>query len=232
LIIDKKKSLVTVVSMSRTTKITSLWFYVVIFCFTAFVNAEENKFPYRTWTSAKGQTFEGRLHNVKTDTIVIQAKQGGRRFEVAKDKISEKDNQYIEESKEQIKDLFANEVSVDSVLLYKSVALGIESDWIKDADKRTINGKVIKFKITTDKRTAWIEMEHDIYVNVTIDEGNELFMHDKSLKVRKPLSGGFGRNLEICKMGELKSFTVKNARLSFGLADRAVVEGCLVEFIE
>ena len=37
--------LVTVVLMSRTTKITSLWFYVVIFCFTAFVNAEENKFP-------------------------------------------------------------------------------------------------------------------------------------------------------------------------------------------
>ena len=128
------------------------------------------RFDYRSWKNTEGKEFEARLDSLieSGKKVVLQAKNGGMRYTLPLDKLSNADGNYIFNEVEDQKDALKSG-KADALTLYKAAALGLSSEIEASIGKiKSLSLKVTDYTISTDKMTAEIELEGAIFARILL----------------------------------------------------------------
>lgn len=150
-------------------------------------------FEYRSWKNKEGKVIEAKLdHVVDPDTIVIQAKNGGKRYPIKKITLSDDSIQYFDNLVSETKKSILEARTIDGEMLYKGVALGMEKDLEASAKGKTLSLVVKSFRVTTEKNVATLELESGVFAELRVNARYDFFINGKSLNLRSGVKDGSG----------------------------------------
>lgn len=135
---------------------------------SASFSQDLKRFDYRIWKNTEGKEFEARLDSLieSGKKVVLQARNGGMRYTLPLEKLSNADGNYIFNEVEDQKDALKSG-KADALTLYKAAALGLSPEIEASIGKiKTLSLKVTDFTISSDKLTADIELEGAIFARV------------------------------------------------------------------
>jgi hypothetical protein len=149
-----------------------------------------NPFEYRVWENQQKKTFEARIDRMpNSEEIVLQSKKGGMRHTVKVTALSETCQAYLAETKSDLTKKLAEAARLDAELIFKGMAIGLKDEVEAAARGKQLALEVEGFRISTDKRTATLELENNIFALLKIDTGSEFFEKEKSLLIRSTKRG-------------------------------------------
>ena len=165
-------------------------YFLSISVFVASWAKGENPFPYEKWENKEGKFLEARFERVKdAETIVLQSKNGGRRYDIKKSTLdisaTDRITRYVEESKTVMFE--GNRFEASDI--YKAVALGLKSDAERAIEGKTLSLVVLDFKIDSDKLTAFLELEGGLYAKLRISGKSEFYEKNDTLYERSSEKG-------------------------------------------
>lgn len=154
--------------------------------FTSFSQfALADPFDYRTWANREGKGFEARLdHIVNSETLVIQAQNGGKRYTLKKAQLSTESTDYLDKQIEQTKKALMESVKIDGELIYKGIALGLRDETEAAAVGKTLSLEVTGIRVSSDKLTATLCLESYIFANLRLSVNSEFYTSGNSLYFR------------------------------------------------
>jgi hypothetical protein len=145
----------------------------------------ENPFPYEMWENKEGKLLEARFERVKDPaTIILQAKNGGRRYDVKRSTLAESATDLITKYTEESKTTMLEGNRFEGSDIYKAVALGLEADAERAIEGKTLSLEVLGFKIDSDKLTAYLELEGGLYAKLRLSGKSEFYEKNDTLYER------------------------------------------------
>lgn len=163
-------------------------FLIGIACFPLSQYASAEPFEYRMWSNKKGMGIEARLdHIVNAKSIIIQAKNGGKRYPLEKIQLSDESNEYLDLQIGDAKKALARAVTIDADLIYKGIALQLRDETEAAAVGKTLSLEVNGFKISTDKLTATLCLDSDVFATLRLAARSEFYASWDSLLFRSTI---------------------------------------------
>ena len=154
---------------------------------TGATHAGPDSFPYVTWTNKAGSSFEARFDHIDGDKVVLRAKQGGKRYPVKRDTLSDASENllgsYQAETTKKLKALEKNPgAPIPVELAYRAVALGVAGK-LTALRYRTINFTINKIRVK-DRLTAILELDGDCFRILKAPDDREFFLKNDALYTR------------------------------------------------
>ena len=153
--------------------------------------AYSEPFEFRSWNNKEGKDIEAKLdHVVDSDTIVLQAKNGGKRYTIKKITLSDDSVQYLDNLISETKKSILEARSIDGEMLYKGVALRMEKDLEATAKGKTLSLEVKGFRVSSEKNAVTLELESGVFAELRVNSKYDFFVNSKSLYFRSAVKDG------------------------------------------
>jgi hypothetical protein len=163
-------------------------------CFSLSQMGFAEPFEYRTWTNKEGKGLEAKLdHVVNSESVIIQAKNGGKRYTLKKDQLSDESKEYLDKQIGDTKKALLESVRIDGDLIYKGIALQLRDETETAAVGKTLSLEVKGFKISMDKLTATLCLESDVFATLRLNAKSEFLTSGNSLSFRSTQKGNNSR---------------------------------------
>ena len=152
-------------------------------------DADRNSFEFHKFTNNKGKTLEARIFQDLGKEIRLQKKKGANIFTIKKDTLSGDSKKIIEDTIDRVRNDIKNNLTAES--LYRGVALGLTNE-IRAQLGKELRFEVKSFDIETNKESAMVALDGDIYLEVVVDPKDELFRKADGLWLRSKNKARFG----------------------------------------
>lgn len=182
---------------------------------------QAESFPYRDWVSADGKTIVARLTKMEGKSVTLQLKKGGRRYAIARTKLSEESNKIIDDRLSALKKKVAKD-QIDVSVIYQAVALGL-----KDEVSAGLIGKRMAFPVTdvrkqSDHVSAFIVLGDALFLKAYAPKGTEFYEKEKGLYTRPSRKNRIDGQRSVNKLSRLIAQEGKNYEILF--SDKTVFE--------